>query len=135
MKEEWKVFIRGVEGRGDEVIKVLIDLGGKNPFFCEGSNPKALYYIGHDGNIHFDNDNTEHGLIIMDDYKEIGQTEKWKPSVGDRCWMVASNGRVNMFLWFNTKTNRKLLDFGNCFHTKEKANIAAKKIKKLLKGE
>ena len=28
MKEEWKVFIRGVEGRGDEVKQALINLGG-----------------------------------------------------------------------------------------------------------
>lgn len=30
MKEEWKVFIRSVEGREDEVIKALTDLGAEN---------------------------------------------------------------------------------------------------------
>ena len=29
MKEEWKVFIRGVDGRGNEIIKILTNLGGK----------------------------------------------------------------------------------------------------------
>lgn len=29
MKEKWKVYIKGVPGRGDEVIKILEDLGAK----------------------------------------------------------------------------------------------------------
>lgn len=30
MKEEWKVYIKGVRGRGNEVIKVLEDIGDIN---------------------------------------------------------------------------------------------------------
>ena len=231
MKKEWEVYIKGVPYRGDEVIKVLVDLGGKNEDnLFSAENDDYVYYINHKGDIDCEYTDSETAQIIMDKYTELHLPEqwkdgdilvnknanykfcvfedylskrgsgkdmfffycevaghkgerylksnnrryfhdvndyrmatksevaqfhdtlhtynkewdaekkqivdwKWKPSVGDRCWMVASNGKVKEFIWFNSKTNMKLLDFGNCFHTKEEAKIAAKKIKKLLKGE
>lgn len=36
MKDNQKVYIRGVEGRGDEVIKMLTDLGADNHVGCKG---------------------------------------------------------------------------------------------------
>lgn len=216
MEEKRKVFIRGVEDRGNEVITTLTNLGAKNDV-AEGNNSNCIYFIGHDGYINCIEIGSEFAKIIEDTYKEIKLWKdgdilfsennnefavfaKWptdpdkffsyitiwpwhqyyvtyqvidkkdfriatkeeiaqfyerlhsngkdwdaekkklvdwkrKPAVGDRCWMVTSNGKVNMFLWFGDKTNMKLLDFGNCFHTKEDAKIAAKKIKHLLKEE
>jgi hypothetical protein len=78
MKDEQKVWIRGVEGRGKEVIKTLENLGGKNVDGIEGDEPNTLYYITHFGNIYFIEDYDEMANIIMDYYKEIKLPEQWK---------------------------------------------------------
>jgi hypothetical protein len=50
MTDEQKVYIRGVEGRGDEVIKMLTDLGAdRNGFDWDGNDPKTLYFISYEG--------------------------------------------------------------------------------------
>lgn len=78
MKDEQKVFIRSVEGRGKEVIKMLEDLGGKNVDGMEGEYPDTLYYINHFGNIYFIEDYDEMAKIIMDNYQELHLPEQWK---------------------------------------------------------
>lgn len=219
MKEKWKVYIKGVPGRGDEVIKILEDLGAKNSFDYDGNKLVYLYYIWHNGSIHVELIDNEYGQIIMDNYRELYLPEKWKdgnilfsprykrfaiyayeipvpylavayycldenflahpfprikindfrlatpqeivqfhkllhkhgkdwdakkkcivnlkwkPAVNDWYWVVTSDGKVNKLLWFNSKNNNRFFNFGNCFKTKEEAEIAAKKIKHLLKGE
>lgn len=70
MKKEWKVYIKGVEGRGDEVIKTLTNLGGANDF-SYGTNEDLLYFINHDGKIDSIYLSSETAKIIMDNYKEI----------------------------------------------------------------
>ena len=77
MKDEQKVWIRGVEGRGKEVIKMLEDLGGENGAWeCEDSD--AIYFINHSGEIDSVEDYCELGKIIMDNYREIKLPEQWK---------------------------------------------------------
>lgn len=71
MKEEWKVYIKNVPGKAEEVIKRLVVLGAKDPFIYSENGPGTLYFIGHDGKIYWDNINTEHGQTIIDNYKEI----------------------------------------------------------------
>lgn len=78
MKEKWKVYIKGVPGRGDEVIKILEDLGAKNLFDYDGNKLIYLYYIWHDGSIHVELIDNEYGQIIMDNYRELYLPEKWK---------------------------------------------------------
>ena len=78
MKEKWKVYIKGVPGRGDEVIKILEDLGAKNSFDYDGNKLVYLYYIWHDGSIHVELIDNEYGQIIMDNYRELHLPEKWK---------------------------------------------------------
>ncbi len=51
MEQKQKVWIRGVEGRGDEVIKMLTDLGAKNRGGFVGNDPNRVYYITNDGEI------------------------------------------------------------------------------------
>lgn len=70
MKKEWKVYIKGVEGRGNEVIKALTDLGGTKDFLY-GTNEDLLYFIKHDGKIDSVYLSSETAKIIMDNYKEI----------------------------------------------------------------
>lgn len=74
MKDEQKVWIRGVEGRGSEVIKML---GGEN-YLLGGDNPGYIYYISHDGEISFVLVESEFGKIIMDNYRELHLPERWK---------------------------------------------------------
>lgn len=78
MKEEWKVYIKGVPNRGNEVIKILEDLGAKNSNEYKCCYADYLYYIGHDGNIHLEYEEREEAKIIMDNYREIKLPEKWK---------------------------------------------------------
>lgn len=77
MKDEQKVFIRGVEGRGDEVIKMLEEHGGGNTCL-DGDVPGYLYFINHKGSITFATLDSEFGQILMDCYTELHLPEKWK---------------------------------------------------------
>lgn len=77
MKESQKVYIKGVPGRGAEVIKTLKDLGGKN-CHVDGADPECLYFIGHKGSISLLLSDSEFGEIIADNYREIKLPERWK---------------------------------------------------------
>lgn len=79
MREDLKVYIKGVRGRGEEVIKILTDLGGKESnSYLTGANKRGIYYIQHNLMISFAAMNTEMSKIIMDNYKEIKLPEQWK---------------------------------------------------------
>lgn len=78
MTEAWKVYIRGVQGRGEEVIKMLEDRGGSKHCQFDGEDPDNIYFITHEGNIFMKYSYTEMGKIIMDNYREIKLPEKWK---------------------------------------------------------
>lgn len=75
MREDLKVYIKGVEGRGDEVIKTLTNLGGTNDF-SYGTNEDLLYFINHDGKIDSIYLSSETAKIIMDNYKELHLPEQ-----------------------------------------------------------
>lgn len=77
MKDEQRVFIRGVEGRGGEVLKMLENRGGRNPG-KGGNRPTCIYYIWHNGMISSASIGSETALIIMDFYREIKLPEKWR---------------------------------------------------------
>lgn len=79
MREDLKVYIKGIPGRGKEVIKILTDLGGKESnSYLTGANKRGIYYIQHNLMISFAAMNTEMSKIIMDNYKEIKLPEQWK---------------------------------------------------------
>lgn len=79
MREDLKVYIKGMPGRGKEVIKILTDLGGKESnSYLTGANKRGIYYIQHNLMISFAAMNTEMSKIIMDNYKEIKLPEQWK---------------------------------------------------------
>lgn len=79
MEEKFKVYTRGDNDRGNEVIKALEDLGAVNHWNHMGNSTNCIYYIQHDGYISRVHYNTEFGQIIMDNYREIKLPEKWKP--------------------------------------------------------
>lgn len=78
MKEEWKVFIRGVEGRGSEVIKMLTDLGAENTWHSCGSDPGCIYFIRHDGTVGDAAYNSELALMVKEYCHEVKLPEKWQ---------------------------------------------------------
>lgn len=100
MTDEQRVFVRGVKGRGSEVIKILEDLGGKVPPLDLGGNPKYIYFISHDGDITCMLYESEGGKIIMDFYREIKLPELWKD--GD---ILVDNDDPNRFVVKNNVWN------------------------------
>lgn len=79
MKQEWQIYIKGNSSRGDEVINILKQHGGKpiRPDAISGTIDAAIYYIDHDGIITFSTVDKETAKIIMDKYREIKLPEKW----------------------------------------------------------
>ena len=135
MKEEHKVWIRGVNGRGDEVIKALEERGAKNGGFWECNREELIYFINHDGYIDSIDPNCEPGRIIIDNYSEIKLPEKWKPSVGDRYWIITTDGVVGNLIWNDDPADNRLFNLGNYFRTREEALAMVEKIKKLLNAK
>lgn len=99
MKENWKVWIKGVLGRGNEVIKALTDLGAKNTYSLTGNNEKIILYIDHKGNICSTGSTYETACIIKDNYKEIKLSDNWKD--GD---ILVNDDNPNEFYVFNSFT-------------------------------
>ena len=71
MKDEQRVYIRGVNGRGNEVIKMLEDRGGKLYGQIDGETPDFIYCIFHDGYIYSVSYDYELARVIMDNYREL----------------------------------------------------------------
>lgn len=141
MEQKQKVWIRDVEGRGDEVIKMLTDLGAKNRGGFVGNDPNRVYYITNDGAIAC----TRDGLTIemlKTNYREIKLPEKWvtgymldtrQPVYDTLYFYITSGGDVQ------AAVVKGILDYqrfriGNFFHTRVEANGMAEKYRQLLEG-
>lgn len=72
-----KVWLRGVPGRGKEVIDLLKKWGGKSPVptssFAE--DPRYVVFIDHDGRVDYICDKCELAKVVMDCYKPINLPE------------------------------------------------------------
>lgn len=66
-----KVFIRGNEERGSEVIKMLEELDGVNGSCLEGTSELRLYYVNKDNQIKYVLPESESGIIIQECFKEL----------------------------------------------------------------
>lgn len=60
---------------------------------------------------------------------------KYKPKDGEDYYYIISNGIVHLSTWFDYKVDNSRFSIGNCFKTKEEAEIMAEKFIKLLKGK
>lgn len=91
MEQKKKVYIRGCKGRGDEVIKMLTDLGASNRHgYLDGNNSEYVYFIDHNDNISIACYDSECGKILKDNYTEIElPPQKWKD--GDILFNEADN--------------------------------------------
>lgn len=134
MKDSQKVYIRGVKNRGAEVIKLLEDLGGINSYHCSGNYNTFYYYIGPDGNINCEDiGGNEVYLFLKEFYTEISLEKKnWKPEYNGCFYLINSTGEVIERIWVNSQFDKLCLEFGNCFRTKEEAEIARDNFKEIL---
>lgn len=71
MTDNQRAFIRGVAGRGSEVIATLVNLGAKNNLRLDGNDPNRIYFITHDGGICYVEAGSEYAKLLSDYYKEI----------------------------------------------------------------
>ena len=105
MKEEQRVYIRGVENRGNEVIETLKKLGGINRYFLGGGNKNAYYYINPKGAIDYvyAYKLSPEYLLVKEFYREIKlpKEKKWtdgdllvKYNGGKKEYMVYSNDEI-----------------------------------------
>lgn len=142
MEQKQKVWIRGVEGRGDEVIKMLTDLGAKNCDDLVGNDPNRVYSITTDGAIAC----TRDGVTIetLKTYcREIKLPEKRvtgyvldtrQPDYDTLYFYITSGGDVQAALVKGILDYQRFL-IGNFFHTHVEANGMAEKYKQLLEGD
>ena len=70
MEKKQKIWIKGNNKRGEEVINKLKSLGGKNLGKFKGNSEDLIYYICPDGSIDWTTDRTTKSDIIKDNYKE-----------------------------------------------------------------
>ena len=132
MKDEQRVYIKGSAERGDEVIKILEDLGGNNPECHTGNLEEALYYINPRGTIVcvFEYDYSEYSLV-KEFYKEI-KLPRWKPEYKECYYRIDWKGAIVDDIWHNTEDERICYEFGNCFETYDKAKEASYKVQEIL---
>lgn len=76
MEERLKVFIRGVKGRGKEVIETLTNLGAENVWNYCGSFPGHIYFIGYDGVLDNAEDDSKLARLVMEYCREIKLPEQ-----------------------------------------------------------
>ena len=135
MEEEQKVYIKGNPNRGDEVIKLLTDLGGRNIHHHTGNSKNTYYYIdpngiisvaAPDGNVCYP--------FLREFYKEIS-LERWKPEYQGQYYFIDIKGGILQKMWFDTQVDNLCYKFGNCFRTQKEAEIARDKIKELLNNK
>lgn len=131
MKEEWKIFIKGVKDRGEEVIKTLTDLGGKNTYRYNGENDNIYYYIAPNGVIKMVASTYEAFSFVKEFYREI-KLPRWKPKYKERYYRINWRGAVVDDIWHDTQDERLCYEFGNCFETHDKAKEASYKVQEIL---
>lgn len=109
MKEDWKVFIRGVEGRGDEVIKTLTDLGAKNYGQLDGEDAQDVYFISHNGIIGSTRFDSEVVDLLREYCHEVTLPERWQD--GD---ILVTKGGVFVVFRGIIKTEPRLIIDAYC---------------------
>lgn len=132
MEDKQRVYIKGDRNRGDEVIKLLENLGGRNCHNCKGDAEKNIYYINPLGDINCVMEcQYSEWLLVKEFYEEI-KLPRWKPKYDENYYQINGFGEVVGDIWYNTQIDESFYKFGNCFRTKEEAEAARDKIKEIL---
>lgn len=132
MEDKQKVYIKGNSTRGDEVIKLLKDLGGRNTQVLTGEKEDAYYFINPEGVIDFAYTfGSAIWPFIKEFYKEV-KLPRWKPEYRGDYYFITFRGEILRSKWYGTVDENLCFDFGNCFRTQEEAEVARDKIKEIL---
>lgn len=134
MKRNQRVFIKGDNKRGAEIIKFLTDLGGKiGDFSYNGQNEDAIYFINPKGMIDWtSNSNTSMILPYIKEFYEEIKLPIWKPKYDEYYYYFTDTQGIMVGKWKNNPTDSWRYDFGNCFKSYEEAKEAINKIKNVL---
>lgn len=71
----------------------------------------------------------------MEEQKEYGEPKPWKPEVKEEYFYVYSNLKTGRYFNLDDSIDDKLVEVGNCFKTRERAEQVADKMRLLLKLE
>lgn len=150
MTDEQKVYIRGVEGRGDEVIKMLTDLEGENSCLFNGEDVTKIYFIRHDMEISYVTEDSELSKMVKDYYREIHLPELRKdddifvnenilghfavnvPAIDALYFYVTDLLSVQAVISTGSDTDLQRFQAGNYFKTKEEALAVAERVKRTI---
>lgn len=128
------VYIHGTKS-GKGVIEALIAHGGINNCDYKGNCETNIYYISPDTNfICGINDYTQFAPYIIATAEEI-KPLKWRAEQGAGYYTVSNTIDVMKMYDVRDSFDNKRYENGNYFKTKEEAEIAAEKIKKILLSE
>ena len=76
MEKNKKVWIRGNEDYPEKVISKLVEFGGTDTGFLEGSSSNSIYFINSKNEIDYTKHDFEFGKVLMEEYAEIKLEEK-----------------------------------------------------------
>lgn len=130
MKDCQKVYIKGNHKKGNEIIKLLENLGGRNVLSYTGINEDVYYYISPLGIIAL----ATPTLVLYlkkSHYKEI-KLPSWKPEYQGQYYFIDIRGGILQKMWFDTQVDNLCYKFGNCFRTQKEAEAARDKFKEIL---
>jgi hypothetical protein len=60
------------------------------------------------------------------------ERDRWMPRNGEQYFLVLGNGTVQRFQWHGTEFDLDAWSFGNCFKTRQDADLAREVAKALL---
>lgn len=134
MKEEQRIYIKGDVEKGEEIIKILTDLGGYNTHHYHGNNKYAYYFISPKGVIDTGYPSDGDGVFsyVKEFYREF-KLPRWKPEYEGSYYFINDRGKITPNMWENTNSDDLRYELGNCFRTPQEAETARDKIKEFLK--
>ena len=134
MEDKQKVYIKGNAYRGAEIIKALMDLGGRHTQPLLGTKEDAYYFINPEGVIDFAYTFNTSFPFVKEFYKEI-KLPRWKPEYREMYYFIDSDGIIVEAVWYSKKNDISRYEFGNCFKGIEEAKVARDKFKEMLTKE
>lgn len=76
------------------------------------------------------------GVTYRDVKKEVEKVKiKWVPKRDEKYYWINSYTEIERYTWDGYDIDKKLLESGNCFKTKEGAERKAEEIKEVLRGD
>lgn len=102
-----KVFIRGNEERGSEIIEMLENLGGVNSSHLKGIFESLLYYINKDNKIDSVSLENELGTIIQECFEELHLPKPIKKKLPNTWEEWVEQNKRECFVYINNSSDIK----------------------------